>query len=94
MTPMDQHKVEDMDLRSRVVTLEHRSTEDRQRIVTLETWRQQTEIAGARSDEQFKEMARRMSRIDANISRIAWAIILGVIGAGVTFIVKGGLNLP
>lgn len=88
-----QTKADDMDLRGRVVSLEHRSTEDRQRIAALETWRQQTEVSGARLDERFISMDKRLNRIDTNISRLVWLLITGIGGAFIAFVVKGGLNL-
>lgn len=88
---------EDMDaadIRTRVVALEHGRTEDRHRLTTLETWKQQTEISGARRDVLFEEMGKRLNRIDTNLSRLMWLFIAGIVGAFVAFIVKGGLNLP
>lgn len=82
-----------MDLRSRVVALEHRTTEDRQRLVALETWKQQSEISGARLDERFQEMGNRLNRIDANLSRLMWLFIAGIVGGFLTFVMKGGLNI-
>ena len=83
----------DMDLRSRVVAIEHRMTEDRQRLIALETWKQQSEISGARLDERFTEMGNRLNRIDTNLSRLMWLFIAGIVGGFLTFVMKGGLNI-
>lgn len=33
----------------------------------------------------------RLAKIETILSRLTWAIILGIVGAGVTFIINGGL---
>jgi hypothetical protein len=55
------------DLRSRVVGLEHKMSENHQRIIAIEQWRQQSEILGARKDEQLKGME---LRIDARFASV------------------------
>lgn len=82
------------DIRTRVVALEHGRTEDRQRLTALEVWKQQTEISGAKLDVRFEEMGKRLNRIDANLSRLMWLFIGGIVAGIVAFLLKGGFNLP
>jgi L-lactate utilization protein LutB len=90
-----------MDLRTRVVSLEHHATLSSQRLSELEKWQRVSDIADARKDEQFKNMDLRFTSIDKKIDEIGgtlkWvnpAIITGIIRGAVGFIVKGGFNLP
>lgn len=82
------------DLRSRMVNLEHRFTEDRQRISALEIWKQQIDISGAKLDVRFEEMGKRLNRIDTNLSRLMWLFIGGIVAGIVTFMLKGGFSIP
>ena len=91
----------DGDLRARVVTLEHASAAKEQRLSALEAWQRQRDIDSARHDEKWNAME---ARIDARfsglessvgeiknaLSRINWAIILGIIAGIVGFMIKGG----
>jgi hypothetical protein len=90
-----------MDLRTRVVSLEHQSTLTSQRLVELEKWQRLSDIADARKDEQFKNMDVRFTSIDkkiesinATLSRIMWLVLGGIIMGAVGFMLKGGFNLP
>lgn len=86
---MEQH-----DLRTRVVSLEHQSTTTNQRVNELEKWQRQTEIADARLDVKFSEMDGKLNKIEGTLSRIMWLVVGGLIMGAVGFILKGGLNLP
>ena len=95
----------DGDLRARVVTLEHASSAKEQRLSALEAWQRQRDIDSARHDEKWNAME---ARIDARVSglessvgevknalsRINWAIILGIIAGIVGFMIKGGFAAP
>lgn len=88
----------DPDLRSRVVSLEHQGQNREQRLATLEAWRTQRDIDNARHDERWKHMdekidavGKKVDKISGDLSRIMWVVILGIIGAFVTWVVKGGL---
>lgn len=84
----------DHDLRTRVVSLEHGFTATNQRVSDLEKWQRQTEIADAATAVEYKEMNKKLNRIDTTISRLNWLVISGLIMGILGFIVKGGLNLP
>ena len=89
------------DLRSRVVNLEQQLTGLIPRIVVLEKFQVQSEIADARKDEQWKHMDNRFNDLEKKISGVSdtlvWvvrliigALVLGIIG----FMLKGGFNVP
>lgn len=91
----------DGDLRVRIVTLEHASAAKEQRLSAIEAWQRQRDIDSARHDEKWNAME---NRIDARfsglessvgeiknaLSRINWAIILGIVAGVVGFMIKGG----
>lgn len=69
------------------------------RITTLEQWQRQSEIAGARTDEKWKNVDRRFDDLDKKIekvsgilSKIMWLVISGLIMAFVAFVIGGGLK--
>lgn len=89
------------DLRTRVVSLEHQSTLQSQRIGELEKWQRLSDIADARKDEQFNNMNARFTSIDkkieainATLSRIMWLVLGGIIMGAIGFMLKGGFNIP
>lgn len=93
-------RVNDMeaDLRSRVVSLEHATAGNNQRLTTIEAWRTQRDIDSARHDERWKHMddkidavGKKVDKISNDLSRIVWAVILGIIGAIMAFLIKGGI---
>lgn len=93
--------MEAMDLRSRIVTAEHRGSEHAHRLTALEAWQQQSAVSEARKDEQFKHMDTRFSTLDAKIDAVngtlSWInklLIGAVLMAAVAFMVNGGLKLP
>lgn len=88
------NEMENHDLRTRVVSLEHSDTQNRQRLSDLEKWQRQNEIAEARTDVQFKEMDKKLNKIESTLSRIMWLIIAGLIAGFVSFVLKGGLTIP
>ena len=97
MTPTDN----DFDLRSRVVNLEQQLTGMLPRVVVLEKFQVQSEIADARKDEQWKHMDNRFNDLEKKISgvsdtlaKVVWLIISALILGVVSFMIKGGFNVP
>jgi len=87
----------DSDLRSRMVSVEHRSAEHAQRIMALETWKQQSDVSEARKDEQWIALKGDMVVLKSSINEVQgtlkWigrTIIGGIIAAILVFLVKGG----
>lgn len=91
----------DGDLRARIVTLEHASAAKEQRLSSIEAWQRQRDIDSARHDEKWNAMEARfdtrftglessVGEIKNALSRINWAIILGIIAGVVGFMIKGG----
>ncbi|WP_287344500.1 hypothetical protein [Mesorhizobium sp.] len=85
------------DLRSRMVSAEHRGAEHAQRLTALETWKQQSDIADARKDEQWTTLKRDLGSMTTSIGEVQgtlkWigrTIIGAIIVAVVAFLVKGG----
>jgi hypothetical protein len=80
------------------------TTDLRTRIVNLEHWRTQRDIADARAEEQKKHMDMRFDQLESQIaslkssftsliSRIAWIVFGGFLTALVAFALKGGFNV-
>ena len=97
MTPTET----DMDLRSRVVSLEHQHTTILQRVGDLERGQRMSDIEDAKRGEQFNNMNARFTSLDKKIDDIGgtlkWvnrAIITGIIMGVVAFMLRGGFNLP
>ena len=97
MTPTDN----DFDLRSRVVNLEQQLTGMLPRVVVLEKFQVQSEIADARKDEQWKHMDNRFNDLEKKISgvsdtlaKVVWLIISALILGVVSFMIKGGFSVP
>ncbi|WP_306401049.1 hypothetical protein [Pseudochrobactrum saccharolyticum] len=87
----------DFDLRSRVVNLEQQLTGMLPRVVVLEKFQVQSEIADARKDEQWKHMDNRFNDLEKKISgvsdtlaKVVWLIISALILGVVSFMIKGG----
>ena len=91
----------DLDLRSRVVNLEQQLTGILPRLVVLEKFQVQSEIADARKDEQWKHMDNRFNDLEKKISgvsdtlaKVVWLIISALILGVISFMIKGGFNMP
>ncbi|MBX8802306.1 hypothetical protein HBA92_16280 [Ochrobactrum sp. MR28] len=91
----------DFDLRSRVVNLEQQLTGILPRLVVLEKFQVQSEIADARKDEQWKHMDNRFNDLEKKISgvsdtlaKVVWLIISALILGVISFMLKGGFNVP
>jgi uncharacterized coiled-coil protein SlyX len=96
MTTMDT-----ADLRSRVVSLEHKHAATEQRVANIEQRFVQADIADARKEEQWKNLLekfvgldKKLDKINGYLVTIVLAIVLGVLGAFMTFVTRGGLNIP
>ncbi|MCF7646040.1 hypothetical protein KQ943_11540 [Pseudochrobactrum asaccharolyticum] len=71
------------------------------RVVVLEKFQVQSEIADARKDEQWKHMDNRFNDLEKKISgvsdtlaKVVWLIISALILGVVSFMIKGGFNVP
>jgi uncharacterized coiled-coil protein SlyX len=91
----------DADLRSRVVSLEHKQAATDQRLTGMEQRFVQGDIADARKEEQWKNMLekfvgldKKLDKINGYLVTIVLAIVLGLLGAFMTFITRGGLHIP
>lgn len=87
----------DGDLRSRMVSAEHRGAEHAQRLTALETWKQQTDVSDARKEEQWKAMNVKIDHVGKGVNEVQgtlkWigrTIIGGILAAVLVFMVKGG----
>lgn len=72
----------------------------RTRIVNLEHWRTQRDIADARAEEQKKHMDMRFDQLESKIKaindlqfKLAWIIIGGFLSAIVAYTLKGGFGI-
>jgi hypothetical protein len=72
----------------------------RTRIVNLEHWRTQRDIADARADEQRKHLDARFDALEGKIKsindliyRIAWLIVGGLLTGVVAYALKGGFDI-
>ena len=70
-----------------------------QRLQALELWKASQDTNQAVRTERDKHLDQRFDRVESSINevkgyllKIVWVIILGVLGAFVTFMVQGGLN--
>lgn len=79
-----------MDIRSRVVSLEHQSTLTSQRLVELEKWQRKSEVDDARNDERMTSLAADVKGIKSGISRLFWIIVGAIVVVLVTFAMNGG----
>ncbi|TIO15642.1 MAG: hypothetical protein E5X86_19945 [Mesorhizobium sp.] len=87
------------DLRSRMVSAEHRGAEHAQRLTALETWKQQSDIADARKDEQWIALKNDLSGLKTSVGEVQgtlkWigrTIIGAIIVAVMAFLIKGGFS--
>lgn len=95
MTPPEHNDMENNhDFRGRIAALEHSRTEYAARLISLETWQRQADIANARKDVQFERIESDLKKINLTLGRIMWLIISGILVAFISFVVKGGLVIP
>jgi hypothetical protein len=95
----DEMTGQDGDLRSRVVSLEHKGASQETRLANIETWRTERDIERARHDEKWTNMERRFDHIEKKIGSIndsmTWItrlIIGAIVLAGITFMMSGGIK--
>lgn len=81
--------------------LEQQVAYQSQRLQALELWKATQETHLAVRTERDKHLDQRFDRVESSINevkgyllKIVWVIILGVLGAFVTFMLRGGLNGP
>ncbi len=86
---------EDLNHLEQIVALQN------QRLQQLELWKAQQDITSATRTERDKHLDLRFDRVESSINeikgyllKIVWAIILGIVGAFITFMVRGGLSGP
>ncbi|MEO0677085.1 MAG: hypothetical protein AAFR53_05530 [Pseudomonadota bacterium] len=67
------------------------------RVVTLEEAQQRTHMERAVNQEKqkyiedrFNRLDKRLAKIEGHVSRIVWLVIAAIIGAAMSFIVRGG----
>jgi hypothetical protein len=91
----------DADLRSRVVSIEHKFLSYDGRMSAIEQWRAQLDIFNARRDEQFTnlmskfiDVEKKIDGVSGAISKVLWLVVGSVVVVVVGFALKGGFNLP
>ena len=82
------------DLRSRIVSVEHKLNDQKARIVSVEAWQRKQDVDNAVRDERWNATLDRLNKIDGHLSKIVWLVIGGIVAALVAFIVGGGLAIP
>lgn len=85
------------DLRSRMVNVEQKGTEHALRLSALEAWKQQSDVADARKEEQFKAMNDKIDSVGSGVKELQgtlkWVsrtIIGAIILAFMAILIKGG----
>lgn len=86
---------EDLNHLEQIVALQN------QRLQQLEIWKAAQETHLAVRTERDKHLDLRFDRVESSINeikgyllKIVWVIILGIVGAFITFMVRGGLSGP
>jgi len=81
--------------------LEQQVAFQNQRLQQLEAWKAQQDTTSAVRTERDKHLDLRFDRVESSINeikgyllKIVWMIVLGIVGALITFMVRGGLNGP
>lgn len=82
------------DLHARVVSTGHRLNDQKDRIVQLEKWQQEQNIANAVRDERWTTMLTRLNNIEGYLKWIVRLVIGSIVAALVAFMVGGGLTIP
>lgn len=70
-----------------------------ERLAALEAWKATQDTSSAVRTERDKHLDKRFDRLESSLNevkgyllKIVWVIILGVLGAFVTFMLRGGLS--
>jgi hypothetical protein len=81
--------------------LEQQLAAQAERLRTLELWKATQDTNFAVRTERDKHLDLRFDRVELSINevkgyllKIVWVIILGVLGAFITFVLRGGLSGP
>lgn len=89
--------MDNSDLRTRIVGVEHTVQANNQRLTALESWQRQSEIGEAKRGEQWATLQRDMGDINKSISEVQgtlrWigrTIIGAIILAIMAFMIRGG----
>lgn len=77
-----------------MVTVEHELNDQKSRIVAMEKWQQEQNIANAVRDERWTTTLARLNNIDGYLKWIVRLVIGGITTALVAFMVGGGLTIP
>lgn len=91
----------DLDLRARVVALEHSDQAVITRLGVIEQWQMQSLIKEGSTGEKWKNVDKRFDDLDKKIEKvfgillkIMWLFVSGFVLAFVALIVNGGLKVP
>lgn len=81
--------------------LEQRLDGQDHRLQALEVWKSSQDMHLAARTERDKYLDKRFDRIEASqneikgyLLKIVWVIIIGVLSAVLTFVIRGGLSAP
>jgi hypothetical protein len=94
---MTDDTMDNSDLRTRIVGVEHTVASNNQRLTALEAWQRQQEIGEAKRGEQWGALQKDMESITKSIGEIqgtlrwiARTVIGAIILAAMAFMIKGG----
>lgn len=69
-----------------------------ERVKSIEAWRSLQDIETVRmqerranQDERFDRVEARLDRIDAHIGKVVWLLVISILSAFMTFVIRGGL---
>ena len=62
-------------------------------VAAMETERAVSEEKRKFMEARFNQIDRRLEKIDGHISRLVWLIIAAIMGAGMSFVMSGGMPL-
>lgn len=93
--------MDNSDLRTRIVGVEHTVAANNQRLTALKAWQRQQEIGEAKRGEQWSTLQRDMETITKSIGEVQgtlrWigrTIIGAIILAIAAFMIAGGFRVP
>lgn len=93
--------MDNSDLQTRIVGVEHTVAANNQRLTALEAWQRQQEIGEAKRGEQWSTLQRDMETITKSIGEVQgtlrWigrTIIGAIILAIAAFMIAGGFRVP
>lgn len=84
----------------RIISVEHQLSSHDQRIQALEAWQQDQRTNTAVRAEREKHLDRRFDKLENAVDevkgyllKIVWVIVIGILGAFVTFLINGGMSV-